>query len=281
MSATHASLLSLLLPLLTQIEGWLGVYLAEGPAAVVAEVVPGSPAAAAGLQAGDVVLSLGGVAVVDGPALAAAVRGRAAGDRVAIVVRRHDREITLQVTLGERPGALIPAPAPARAGGQGTPGVPAAEPAPKRSAYLGLAVAEADGALRIEQVVPGGPASHAQVAVGDWLRSVAGRPVASLADLDRVMASVEPGQRVELGLVGAAGARSLLVEVGEAPGSPAGPASRSVAPTPGPAALIPAAGADAAAELAALRAELAALRAELAELKRELVRSRRAGGGRE
>ncbi|MBL8724662.1 MAG: PDZ domain-containing protein [Planctomycetes bacterium] len=283
MTALSKPLLSLLLPWFAAPEGWLGVYLSEGPGAVVAEVAPGSPAAAAGLQAGDQVLSCGGVATADGPALAAAVRARRAGERVALVVRRQGRELTLHATLGERPEMAAASPAPTRPIGPGAPAAPAAEPRPGAQAaqprgYLGLAVAEADGGLRIERVLPDGPAAHAEVRAGERLRTVAGHPVTTLLDLDRALATVRTGQQVELGTLGPDGVRSRLVEVATAPDRAAAPGaaqpltavdaaagagSRSQAPGAAPL--------DLAGELAALRAELATLRAEVQELRRELA----------
>jgi S1-C subfamily serine protease len=291
MTALTRPLLSLLLPLFAGPEGWLGVYLAEGPGAVVAEVVPGSPAAAAGLQAGDLVLSCGGVATADGPALAAVVQARRAGERVALVVRRQGRELTLHATLGERPEVAAATPAPTRPSAAGAPASPAAEsrpsPAAPRSAaprsaplppgYLGLAVAEAEAGLRVERVLPDGPAARAHVRAGERLRSVAGQPVANLAELERALASVRPGQQVELGLAGPDGVRSLLVEVAAAPGRDSGQPTGAAGPRPstapaGPGAAGPAsAPPDLVAELAALRAEVASLRAELQELRRELA----------
>ena len=68
----------------------------------VTRVVEGSPAAQAGLQVGDVLLSLGGQPVPQGPGTAAAVqrlgREAAAGQPMALTIERDDAQRTLTLT---------------------------------------------------------------------------------------------------------------------------------------------------------------------------------------
>ena len=73
--------------------------------AVVRTVVEDSPAAAAGLEASDVITAIDGEAV-DGPqALVDAVSARQPGDAVMLTVTRagEDKPLELKVTLGENP----------------------------------------------------------------------------------------------------------------------------------------------------------------------------------
>jgi S1-C subfamily serine protease len=60
-----------------------------------------SPAGKGGLKAGDVIIKIGDVDVVDIQDLATGLRKYKAGQKVDIVVRRDDGELTLKVTLGE------------------------------------------------------------------------------------------------------------------------------------------------------------------------------------
>ncbi len=108
MYALPAQLVSLLLALTAATEGWtdgwLGVYLEpEGKDAVLAEVVPGSPAAKAGLQAGDVMLAVGDQAIASADEFTTAIRKASPGDRLRLKIRRQDRESIVVVKLGERP----------------------------------------------------------------------------------------------------------------------------------------------------------------------------------
>ena len=65
-------------------------------------VTPGSPADRAGLKAGDIVVSLGGVQVVDLTSYSNALYAHKPGDEVDIVVMRGNERMTLHVTLGRR-----------------------------------------------------------------------------------------------------------------------------------------------------------------------------------
>ncbi len=96
--------------------GWLGVEFAgltqeeanalgwEAPrGAKVVKQVPGGPAEAAALQAGDVVWSLDGVEIENVKALIEAVAKKAAGTQVRLGIQRAGREKRLAVTLGAMP----------------------------------------------------------------------------------------------------------------------------------------------------------------------------------
>ena len=84
----------------------LGVTVGETDSAEgvrVETVAPGSPAAEAGLENGDVVTSVDGEAV-DGPrALVAAIGAKAPGDAVTLTVERDGETLELEATLGEQP----------------------------------------------------------------------------------------------------------------------------------------------------------------------------------
>jgi serine protease Do len=71
--------------------------------ALVGDVVPGSPAARAGLQSGDVVTSLNGSPVTDARHLKLAVATFSPGTKVDLSVLRDDHARDLNVTMGEQP----------------------------------------------------------------------------------------------------------------------------------------------------------------------------------
>ena len=72
----------------------------------IAGTVDGSAAAAAGLVAGDVITAIDGAAVVDSPALTAAVQAHESGDQVAVTwTDTTGASHTATVTLGDGPAA--------------------------------------------------------------------------------------------------------------------------------------------------------------------------------
>lgn len=77
------------------------------PAGVgIATVAPGGPAAAAGLQAGEVITNVNGTATPDTETLAAVLAGLRPGQQVPVTITRADGSTsTVQVTLGQLPGS--------------------------------------------------------------------------------------------------------------------------------------------------------------------------------
>jgi membrane-associated protease RseP (regulator of RpoE activity) len=98
---TAGSLMHLIIALLLL----TGVYATRGSLEQTGRVgfgsvVAGSPAAAAGLQTGDIVLSLDGVTPSSPDAFVAAVQAHRPGDVVQLVVERNGSIVTIDVALG-------------------------------------------------------------------------------------------------------------------------------------------------------------------------------------
>tara|TARA_R110001606_G_scaffold360158_9_gene512965 strand:+ start:15484 stop:16587 length:1104 start_codon:yes stop_codon:yes gene_type:complete len=72
---------------------------------VVTEVVAGSPAQKAGLQAGDVLVGVNGEAMPDGYAAMNLIAGTEPGTKIILNVLRNRQELGLAVTVGTRPPA--------------------------------------------------------------------------------------------------------------------------------------------------------------------------------
>lgn len=93
-------------PLLGQ-RAYLGVGLEdsdEGP--VIAQVNDDSPAAEAGLEAGDVITAVEGEAVEDAAAVVEAIQAREAGDEITLSISRDSEAQDVTVTLGARHDAM-------------------------------------------------------------------------------------------------------------------------------------------------------------------------------
>jgi putative serine protease PepD len=83
---------------------YLGVGIASASNGIrLTEVRPGTPAADAGLRAGDVVTAVGGRKVNDATDLSTAIDSKKPGDRVTLTYSRNSASKSVTVTLAERP----------------------------------------------------------------------------------------------------------------------------------------------------------------------------------
>jgi len=84
---------------------FLGVSLdsASNAPARLTEIRPGTPAEAAGLQAGDVITSFAGTKITSSDALSHLVDTKAPGDTVTVTFTRSGKSHTVKVTLASRP----------------------------------------------------------------------------------------------------------------------------------------------------------------------------------
>jgi putative serine protease PepD len=91
---------------------WLGVETgpvssgAPGGGAQIASVVPGGPAAGAGLQPGDIVTAIDGKGVNGPTDLSTVINGKAPGDHVSLTVQRGGSRQTLDAALRSRPARI-------------------------------------------------------------------------------------------------------------------------------------------------------------------------------
>ena len=76
---------------------------ADAKGVLLRQVVPNTPAADAGLQPGDVIIEMGGQTLRNTAELSKFLMSHQSGDSVEVVVLRNAREVTVTMTLGERP----------------------------------------------------------------------------------------------------------------------------------------------------------------------------------
>ncbi|HEX4170921.1 MAG TPA: trypsin-like peptidase domain-containing protein [Acetobacteraceae bacterium] len=101
----------LVMPIINQLRangrierGWLGVSVDDSQNAVmIASVERASPAARAGLRAGDMILSLNGERIESARSLIRSVAAVSPGTSVTLSVRRQGRQVDVPVTVGLRP----------------------------------------------------------------------------------------------------------------------------------------------------------------------------------
>jgi hypothetical protein len=82
--------------------GTLPEFTFPGPGVKVADVIAGSPAETAGLQPGDLIVSIDGEAIADVRAYSGLLAKHAPGDVIRIRVSRGDEELDLEATLVPR-----------------------------------------------------------------------------------------------------------------------------------------------------------------------------------
>ena len=195
-------------PVTADIADSLGLKQAQG--AIVDAPQPNSPAAKAGIKAGDVITAINGTPVKDSRDLARRIGMTAPGTSVKLDIVREGKSQTLTMTLGEMPTERQ---ASADAGQHASPtsGVP----------HLGLQLAPAnevegagDQGVVVMGVDPGGPAAEHGLQTGDVILAIGGKQVSSPADVrNALVAARKEGRHDVLMRVKTADAAAHFVAV--------------------------------------------------------------------
>jgi serine protease Do len=186
------------------VRGWLGIAIQdvtdelassfgvqEREGVLVADVMKGGPAEAAGLRAGDVIVELSGSKIREVPDLQRRVAAVAPGQTVAVGVVRDRKPERLNVRIGEMPGedsvVVDAAPEPEGFGLQ----VEALTP----DAAERLDVPFSHGLL-VTDVASGGPGDRAGLRRGDIILEVGRQAVSDAPSLQRALAAVPAGRSI-------------------------------------------------------------------------------------
>jgi Do/DeqQ family serine protease len=168
--------------------------------ALVSSVSKDSPAEKAGVERGDVIVSVDGEAVNDGNALRNRIASSKPGSTVSLGVVRDGAEKTLRVTLRElAPTQTADAKGESVEGGR--LGLSVRPVTSEDARELGL---ESRQGLLVAEVDPAGPAARAGIQPGDVIEEVNRKPVADAAELRA--AAKSSGERPALVLVNRKGA---------------------------------------------------------------------------
>ncbi|MBX9828784.1 MAG: Do family serine endopeptidase [Xanthobacteraceae bacterium] len=182
-------------PVTAEIADSLGLKTTKG--ALVAEPQKDSPAMKAGIQAGDVIVSVDDKPVADARELARKIGGMPPNTTVKLAIIRGGAEKTLSLTLGELPNQ--------REARADTDDQPARWSRSTDEPRLGLSLAPGGddaGGVVVADVDPSGPAADYGFKPGDVILEVAGASVATPDDL-----------RKALGKARSEGKRSVLLRV--------------------------------------------------------------------
>lgn len=169
--------------------GWLGVAiqpvgpeiaeslgLAEDEGALISQVMAGSPAAAGGLEPGDVIYSIDGTVMETPKDVSKAVAGLKAGHTASFNLWREGSRTTINVEIGAYPDEPQTAALTSPADDGVLDG-------------LGLALAESSEGVVVRAVKPASQAAEKGLRPGDIIVEVAGDPVATLSDVTRDIAN--------------------------------------------------------------------------------------------
>jgi S1-C subfamily serine protease len=215
----------------------------------ITEVIADSPAEAAGLQVGDVILSVGGDEVNQDAKLADLIQAYAPGDTVSLEIQSEgaDQSHTVEVTLAENPDQ----PGQAylgigyRMAGAALDGLPLdnLDAMPRyffhngedSNSNLPEGSGEGDqfffrgmpelpegveGAVVISQVMQDTPAAQADLQPGDLILAIDDEPVTKVETFTEILQSHKPGDEVTLTVLRADGQFEVSVTLGEHPDDP-------------------------------------------------------------
>jgi len=187
--------------------GWLGVLIQDVTrdlaetfrmpqpvGALVAQVVPGGPAAAASLQPGDVILDFNGIPILESSALPPMVGVYPVGQSAKVTVLRRGETRVIELKIGELPED-------SQEGLKGS-----RQDHPNKPNRIGLVVEDLSEEDRAELVlgkagvfvakVEKGPAERAGIRVGDILLMVDNKEVGSASRLREMLDAIEPGRSI-------------------------------------------------------------------------------------
>ncbi|MET0181490.1 MAG: Do family serine endopeptidase [Caulobacterales bacterium] len=218
--------------------GWLGVQvqpldddiarslgLSESQGALVASVVPDSPAARGGVLQGDVILKFDGADVQDSRDLTQRVGAARIGSTARMDILRSGQRRTLNIQLAERPAERTLASATPGQNGATPP-----QPGVTQHSALGLTVrpltqqdrarystlAANENGLVVVTVAPTSDLAEKGVQAGDLILLAAGQPVRTPAELDAAADTAKRANRpLLLQIEGRGGRRFVAADVSE------------------------------------------------------------------
>ncbi|WP_295679137.1 Do family serine endopeptidase [uncultured Nevskia sp.] len=195
--------------------GWLGIVMQEVDrnlaksfgmdkpgGALIARILPDSPAEQAGLKAGDVVMKYNGQDVISYRTLKPLVGSSQPGDTITLDLLRDRKLITIKVEVGTLEADDAP---PAPSGKPAGPTEPKSLPADRPLGATVVALTDDErrtakvvsGGVRVTEVLPG-PARDAGLIVSDVVLSIAGQEIASTERFAEVVGRLTPGQSVPM-----------------------------------------------------------------------------------
>jgi serine protease Do len=199
-------------PVSQDLASQFGVETLQG--AVVADVQPNTPAATAGVKAGDVIVKFGGKAVSNPQELQAAVEQTPIGNKAEMIVMRDGKQVPLEVTPREQPASYGLARGetmtPGKAGSVRDEklGMEVSNLTPDVAEKLGVKAGEG---VVITDVRNGSLADQAGLASGMVIVQIAQKPVKSMEEFQKAMEKQSLEKGVMFLVRSAQGARFIVL----------------------------------------------------------------------
>lgn len=202
------------------VRGWLGVSVQpvtqelaksfglEGErGALVAEVLPNSPAEKSGLKEGDIILEFDGHPIKEMVELPRIVAVTPVGKKVSVLVQRDNRQQTVPVVVEKLKDGESGAEDSAIDGDR--LGLKVVELTPEKAQQMRLQV---DKGVVVTEVQNDGLADRAGIQEGDLIREINGVRITTLADYHKAVAAIKKGSYLKVRLQ--RGRASLYVAIG-------------------------------------------------------------------
>lgn len=201
--------------------GWLGVVIQEvdkdlaesfglkkAQGALVSKVVPNGPAAAAGIQPGDIISSFNGKEVVTSVDLPHLVGRAKVGDKINVDLIRHGKAKTIKVQIGLLPDDNATA-------------LPTSNLGESHQNRLGINVTDISGDQQQQWDVQGvlvtgvaqGAGANAGLVTGDVITMIYGENIDSVKDFERVVDKLPAGRSVPMRIIRRGGAMFIPLRI--------------------------------------------------------------------
>lgn len=180
--------------------GWLGISIQDldqaladsfglttPKGALISSVTPDSPAAAANLQAGDVIIAYNDQPIDRSAALPPLVAASSTQSSAVVKIWRNGKARDVTVDVGVLPGKSVAMTQPA----SGPLGVVVSDLTPRDRAAVGV-----DNGVHVDDVEPGKPAAVAGVRANDIIVAFNHQPVDNVAELVALSRNADPGSTV-------------------------------------------------------------------------------------
>ena len=179
-------------------------------------MVAGGPAAKPGSRKAISSVAIEGKEIDDYDKLLEAVRGKDAGDKIALKIGRGSETINVTVTLADRPVGQF-----GGRGGGATGGGQAAGAPLQSDVYLGIQGTDGpQGGAKLTQITEDGPAEKAGLEENDIVQTIDGQKIANYEALVAAIRGKKAGDKMKLAVLRGSETKDIEITLENRPGGP-------------------------------------------------------------